>query len=724
MDSKGFESLIFYYGRIKFFQAMQRTAQEAISNYPTNLIFKFYNAISLVLNQRFQQASKELIFLKNNDELLEGVMEAQLYINNCQQSASSIPQELTTLSSIGNKAQHLENNTLKRESTSMNSLYAAGVFLFLIKDYSKSNYYVSKILQVNERHESALILRCWLQLNLDKRLTLSGSVLQALEEICIGDRIIDASLLLVHYYNLQNQLEKSMSLLNRLSIRYPEINMPLIVKMDTQLAAQNYEQAYEIALRIINLEPTNIQALCVKAFILLAHEDDIKGGISCLQQLLVATDRLQEEGNMTLILNICQLFARISSRNPDLLNLTLRFIEKQTHINSSDVELITELGNQKLMLGNIKEASIYFRSVLKLQKDHYNALSGVILCQLLDQNSIAETIRPQLEYLVQIEEENNAKRNPFTLFLRAKLLTNCDDAVSLLIEAIELHMKSIENQLYGLEYIHSLNPDFLLQIITEMLLYCPVQLQQRKPCFVVETPVHISLKEAINILEIILKCCPSHVQAIFLRAKVYYLCDNIHLATIYLQRIINDLDSTYTAAYLLLAKILIQREQYSKALQMLELALSYNFAVRCYPNYNLMVGMAMRKLQKFQDAQKSFKTALSSLNVDILLSDQELSGIEKMSSIDPDLNNFTICDKVTLYLELIGTLKDIGDSKSLQESEHLLQFAIEEFSNTSEEGRLLIAQAEFLLQSGKIQKTIQLLSNVKPEQSFYIQVNI
>lgn len=718
MDVKGYECLIFHYGRVELFHTMQKTVMEAIEHFPSQLIFKFYNGVSLVLNQHIHEATQELIALKNVSNISEGVIEALLYLDNYHQA--SLREDQNNFTQSNEDCQHIEIVS-NRQQNSVESLYSAAVFLFLVHEYSKSKRYINRILQIDEKHEASLILKNWLLLHLERQNELSVDDLQLLEEMCTGDYIIGASLLLVHYYNSRSKFDISTNLLNRLSIRYPEINMPLVAKMDTRLAALNFEQAYEISLRIINLEPTNIQALCVKAFLLIAHEGDIKGGISSLQQLLVATERMEEEGNMHLMLRICQLFARISSRNPDVLNLTLRFIEKQTQTStSSDIEFVTELGNQRLLLGNIKEANVCFRSVLRAEKDHYRALSGVILCQLLDQNGTIESIRQQIEYLVQLETLNN-NRHPFTLYLRAKLLSNADEAVALLIEAVELHMKRLENQLYSLEYVHLLNPDFLLLIIMEMLYYCPIQLQ-KKQCLPIDTHVHISLKEAINVLDIVLKCCPSNIQAIFLRAKIHVLCGEINIASKYLLRIINDLDPMYTAAYLLLAKNHIQSEHYSKALQYLELALSHNFTVRCNATYNLMVGIVMRKLRKFQDAEKSFKTALSLLNVRVKLSNQELLGVEKIHAADPDLNNFTVADKVTLYLELISTLKDIGDSKSLQESERLLAYAMQEFNNTPEEGRLLIAQAEFLTQSGQIQKTIELLSNVKPEQTYYIQV--
>lgn len=52
----------------------------------------------------------------------------------------------------------------------------------------------------------------------------------------------------------------------------------------------------------------------------------------------------------------------------------------------------------------------------------------------------------------------------------------------------------------------------------------------------------------------------------------------------------------------------------------------------------------------------------------------------------------------------------------------ILQDAIEEFSYTSEESRLTIVNAELALRKSDIDHAIELLSEIKPGQSYYLQV--
>lgn len=48
--------------------------------------------------------------------------------------------------------------------------------------------------------------------------------------------------------------------------------------------------------------------------------------------------------------------------------------------------------------------------------------------------------------------------------------------------------------------------------------------------------------------------------------------------------------------------------------------------------------------------------------------------------------------------------------------------AIEEFSYTTEEPRITIANAELVLKNGDVDKCIELLSRIKPGQLYYLQV--
>lgn len=705
LDSQDFESLLLYYGRAQFFHTMQKTALDGLARYPTHYAFRLYNGIALVLGNRVQEGIRELNPLKNDPELGGSAVIALLFAH---KHCSVVDRD-----AIAVLEQRLKDDI--NMSSNANALYNAAMFLFLARKVVKAREYADKALQVESQHQSAIVLKAWTEM-CESVGEVSGNILHTLEQALMRDgKSIDTTLALVRFYQQRGQFENAINALNKLSVRFPELNIPLIEKMETQLAALEWDQAYETALRIINLEPTNIAALQVKALLLVIREGNMKGGISTLQQLLVATERV-EAGNSKMVLQICQLFARICSRNSELLSLTLRFIDKLIQMNPSGVEYIVELGNQRMLLGNIKEAGVCYRSATKIDSNNFDALCGLTSCQLLEYGG-KEQAQQQIEFLNELRPGDT---DPLLLLLRAKIAIKSDLAIGLLTKATEIHMRRLEVHAFGPQYALSLDPEFLLQVTTEFLRHSPVQMHIKQGVNLSQDTLHISLKHCMTILDAILKFCPSHIQAIFMRAKVHFLCGEMTTAATQLQRILNDIDATYTDAYLLLSQIQMQQQQYPKALQSLELALSFNFAVRDNPRYHLLLGIGQRQQQQFTEAQKSFLAAMH-------LVGNENATRERIQSPSSRartelLSNFTVADKVTLYLELISTYKDIGDTQGVYESERLLQCAMEEFNETSEEGRLVIAHAEFMLQNANVNKAIELLSAIQPGQSYYIQV--
>lgn len=702
MDINDFEGLLMYYGRSELFHTMQKMALDGLAKYPSHFTFRLYNGIALVLGNRMQEGIRELNPLKSDPDLSVASVFALLYAH---KQCSPVDEE-----AIDNLEQRLKESS---SSTNVAIYFNAGMFLFLAKKNNEARAYIEKALKLNSEHDSSIILKTWIDMYQYNQ-KVSGNIAKLLEQMLDRGKNIDTNLALIHCYKLRGQFENAINSIVKLSIRYPQLNIPLVVKMETQLAALDWDRAYETALRIINLDPTNIAALRVKAYLLLVREGNIKGGISSLQQLLVATERV-ESGNSKILLKICQLFGRISSRNKEVLTLTLRFIDKIIQSNPT-VESIVELGNQRMLLGNIKEASMCYRSATKIENNNFFALCGLTLCQLLE-NKNTEQLHQQLELLSDLI---HGEEHPLLLLVKAKISTTSDEAIMLLNKAIERHMITLEGQLFGCEYFLKLDPEFLLQVTTEILRHSPLQINVKHGINIIQDTVHISLKHCITILDVILKFCPAHTQGLYMRAKVNFLCEELSKAHSLLQRLINEIDASYTDAYLLLAQIQMHRQQYAKALQYLEMALSVNFALRENPKYHLLLGIGQRQQQQYPAAQKSFLSAMYLLgNETVTHSDTSHPRKQLQNEFN---DNFTISDKVTLYVELISTYKDIGDIQGVYESERLLQFAMEEFNNTTEEGRLVIAHAEFMLQNSNVNKAIELLSTIQPGQSYYIQV--
>lgn len=584
----------------------------------------------------------------------------------------------------------------ERKKLTSQSAYNAGIFLFLSGKIEKAKEYAEKSIRLL-RTIDAIALRAWCDLLLHSKN--ESQILDAFEQALENSKNFDAYLGQVRYHQQNNDFETAITVLNHLSIRYPEMNIPLVEKMKTQLATWNWDQSEDTAARILNLEPFNIDALCIKSLGLICHMGKYEAGSISLKQLYSALTKT-EPSNAELFLHMAILFSRTCGRYAEILNCTKLFAEKATQICPTNTAYITELGYQFIMLQRYKEAVKYFRSAIKLDDSSLEALCGLTLCQMSDTGT-TDQVKQQIEFLSEIEGTN---KSPQLLFMSAKVTeNNIDRAVSLLIESCEIHFKNLKTFSYGIEYLRQFDPDFLLELTGELLKYSPIQPFVSESETTPKGSLQISLKHSLNILEAIVQACPGSVLAVYQLAKVEFMCGEMNAASDTIKKILNDIDPSYTNAHLLSAQIHIQFEQYQRAAQSLETCLSYDFGAHSYPMYHLLNGIIKKNQMQLEDALKSFQIAMN------------ISGTEgktdKTSVTNKKPTILTLSDRVTLHLQMI----DLYLLKNQQtEAIKLINRTFEEFSNTPEEGRIIIANAEIALQQRKIQKVIQYLDSIQP----------
>lgn len=355
------------------------------------------------------------------------------------------------------------------------------------------------------------------------------------------------------------------------------------------------------------------------------------------------------------------------------------------------------------MLNRYKEATKHFRTASKLDDSSINALCGLTQCQLAETGP-TDQVRQQIEFLNEVQGPN---KTPILLFISARMKNASVDAtIAQLIQACEIQFKNLKTTPYGTEYLRKFDPDFLLQITHELMQYSPVKSNVGREAIALDKEsIHISLKHSLNILEAICKACPGLVVAVYQLARVQFMCSEISEAAKTLQRILTELDPTYTDAHLLIAQIHLQNSHFDRAAQSLDVCLSHNFKVRDSPMYHMLNGIINKNQQQHMIAIKSFLTALS------------ISDAGGSSSKTPSLG---MSDKVTLLLEMVDTYVTLNQNA---EASKVMASAIEEFSQTPEEGRLVLSNAEMHLQQGKVAVAIELLKQIQPGEPYYIQVN-
>lgn len=710
MDSNDYKSLVMYYGRSRFYNSMQKMALEGLVKFPMQPEFKLFNGVALALGNRMQECIRELNPLKNE---LEMGLASTLTLIYAHKHCRLIDREAV---------QSLEGRISDGvNSISAASYYYAAIFYYLISDIVTSFDYVVKAIQIDDNFDSVLILKTWCELSSCLDLSANGNI-QNLLEGCISrskGKNIDASLALVRFYQRSREFDAALSVINKLSIRFPELSILLIEKMDLQMSALDWDNSLDTSIRVINMESFNVAALRTKGVLHIVRESNIKAGKVTLQQLLASVERI-EPGNHRLLMEICQLFSRICSRNFELLQVTLQCIEKVNQQNPGNVNLLTELGYQRLFLDKIADAEIAFRSACNVDESNFDALCGLTLCKLKTSVDVEsrQQIRQQLAYLLKLSDH---KPKPLVLYMSALMADPKEQHISsvqLLEDATELHFQNMELFSIGVEYIRYMNPDFMLELCAELIRHTPAAVQKAhfEQTWDREA-MHITIKHSLNILERILHVCPGHQAAMLTRAKVDFLCGEHSKAMSRLQHTLNVFGETFIDGHLLLAQILVEKKQYLKALDSLEHLLAHNFSVRDRPMYNLLKGIILRKQQRLSEAHQNFLLALQ-LTGGMSRNVQPSDYLVPSDSFDKTLNN---SDKMTLYIELINILREMSDSQDIYESERILQSAIEEFSGTTEMGRLIIAHSQIMLKKCNTSKAISLLCSIKPDQPYYVQ---
>lgn len=694
MDEQDYKNVILYYGREKLYRTMHRIVLEAMAKYTADTSFRYFNGIALILEGvRLQEGIRELNQLQGDKELGMAVVLSLMYAH--KRCSVIDKEELVSLDS-----------RLKEERKRLSSIsaYYSSLFLFLTGKIDKAREYTDKAQRLSPNNPEILTLKGWCELVSNKNR--SSFILELFDKALEHGKQIDANIGQVRYHQLNNDFEAAITVLNRLSVRYPDLNIPLIEKMRCHLSNWNWDNAIETSTRILNLEPTNLEALQVKILILIAKNGNHTSSASALQYLLTTMEKI-EPANGDLFMRMGQLFSRICGRNAEILANTYSFAEKAYKLNSSNAEYITELGYQNVLQQKYKEATKLFKLASKLDDSSMYALCGLTLCQMME-TGISEQVSQQIEFLTEIQGEDKV---PLLLLMSSKLLhAEHDKAVQLLAQGSEIQFKNLNTMSYGLEYLRQFNPDFLLQLVKELLKHSPAV--QSVEMMAVES-LHPALRHSGNILDSIVKACPGLVEAAYLLARVQFLSGEIGAAAGTLQKILQDIDPTYSEAHLLIAQIHIQQKSFQRAAQSLEICLSHDFKVRDNPMYHLLLGIVYKNQQRYDEALKSFFVAMGICGIN-----SNGSQSRPLSNNKSDGKALGVSDMLTLYLEVINTHVLMNQNS---EALKLMQLVSTEFSSTTEEGRLTVATADFYMHQGNFSKAIELLKNIGPNQPYYVQ---
>ncbi|XP_064419793.1 tetratricopeptide repeat protein 21B [Latimeria chalumnae] len=682
-------ALISYYCQERYFHHVQLAANEGLKKYGNDPVLIFFRAYGILMEDQTQEAIRELEAIKDKREVSLCTLIALIYAH----KKSSNPDR--------DAVQELDAKLKEdRKSAGQKALYFAGLFLWHLGRHDKAREYIDRMMKVFNGAKEGWILKGWIDLTCGREAYAKKSI-KCFDEGMQDAKNIFAMMGRASYFEMRQNYSGALGTVNQVIVNFPGFLPAFIKKMKLQLALQDWEQTIETAQRLLEKDNHNFEALRMLALHHVCREGNLNEAATKLGDLISALDRC-EPHNPELFCKIALAFSRMCGRNQLILKQTQALADRAFSMSSHDAQLATELGYQVILQGKTKEAVKWYKTAMTLDETSICALTGIIRCQLIEGQ--LEDAEQQLEFLNEIQQSigKSGELSYLRAVLAVKRNRGQEEVINLLNDAVDTHFSSLQGLPLGVQYFEKLNPDFLLEIIREYLIFYPTQpvASSQPPC-----PL---LKHCASVLETVAKTVPGLLEAVYLMAKVKYLAGDVDASQHSLQHCLEQ-NPSYADAHLLAAQVYLCQDNLKLCSQSLELCLSYNFEVREHPVYHLIKAQIQKKMGESQEAIKTLQMAMS------------LPGMRKVGSSTKSKgkkNGIALTDRVSIFLELADAHSINGEQ---HEAAKVMQDAINEFCGTPEELRVTIANADLALIQGDIELALSMLRNISPDQPYFVQ---
>lgn len=678
-----------YYCREQYFCHMENAATEGLQKYSNDVVLKFFRAYSYILQGRTQEGMRELDVLKDKRD-----------VNLCSTMALMLGHKQTQ--NVDREALQELDAKLKEERKQAGELglYYAAWFLFQSRKFDKAREYIDRMLKMNTTKDG-LVMKGWVELNSGRD---PKKAIKYFDDAIAneGARDIDALFGKAKYFEVRHNYTGALELVNQVIVGYPAFIPALVEKMKLQLALQDWDQTVETAQRALGQDMHCLEALRYQTLYLLCREGNYSEASTKLGDIITTLDR-SEPRSANLYHSMAQTFCRICGRNQLVLQQTYTLMERCVQQSPDTAEYVNELGFQLLLQGKIKDAMRCYRNAMKMDETSVAALTGIIRCQLLEDQ--LDEAAQQLEFLNEIQQSigKSAELSYLSGLLAIKRRQGPEKAIELLNSAIEVHFQGLKGYPLGNHYYLLLNPDFLLQIIKDYLQFAPQTPPQTGQAV---SPV---LKRCNQVLDPLARAVPGLLEALYYLGRIKFLQGDIDGAQGTLNHCL-EVDTTFSDAHILMAQIHLHQSNFKLANQSLEVGLSYNFEVRDSPLYHLIKARILKKQGEHADAVKTLQMAMTLPGVKTL----GRGNVPKKGKATA----ISVNDRVSVFLELAEAHRLLGEQ---HEAAKVMQDAINEFNNTPEEVRITIANADLSLARGDVEMALGMLRNVSSDQPYYVQ---
>ncbi|EPY80279.1 tetratricopeptide repeat protein 21B [Camelus ferus] len=444
-----------------------QSKSEGIKRYGSDPVFRFYHAYGTLMEGKTQEALREFEAIKNKQDVSLCSLIALIHAHK--------------MSPNPDREAILESDAImkeQRKGAGPKALYHAGLFLWHIGRHDKAREYVDRMIKMSNGSKEGQILRAWLDITRGKE-PYTKKALRYFEEGLQDGNDIFALLGKAQCLEMRQNYSDALETVNQIIMNFPSFLPAFVEKMKLQLALQDWDQTVETAQRLIFQDNQNVEGLRMLALYYLCREGDLEKAATKLENLENALD-VMEPQNAQLFYRITIAFSRTCGRSELILQKTQTLLEKAFSLTPQQSEFAAELGYQKILQGNVKEAWKWYKTAMTLDETSVSALIGLIQCQLIE-GQLQEADQ-QLEFLSEIQQSigKSAELTYLHAVLAMKKNKRQEEVINLLNDVLDTHFSHLEDLPLGIQYFEKLNPDFLLEIITEYLNFCPMQHEAAK----------------------------------------------------------------------------------------------------------------------------------------------------------------------------------------------------------------------------------------------------
>ncbi|TPX37294.1 hypothetical protein SeMB42_g06957 [Synchytrium endobioticum] len=684
-------ALIHYYSRKHWFHHAKTACDLGLTKRAGDPILLYWKAVSILMCQKPVEALRDLLPLLEKRDLVLACPAAMIYAHrHCKTVDQDSLEELQAKLTIASSATSLPDKAHAQ----------VALFYLYIGDIDQAKKHAKAAVETPNSSPQSFITMGWIELHI---LTTGGSTRKP-TSFSWFDRALDrendptdALLGKMEYLRkVTKQLDLALELAAQISVRSTDFLPAHIERMWILLGMEAWDQMLEAANRLLNLAPDNVDALIAVSLYQMCRDGNLNAVADQLGHLNQLLNRV-EPSNTMLVVSICKTFARLATRHSGILQHCTSMIECALKAEATS-EIWAELGYLRLLQGDTNGARNAHQTASNLDPHNFDALQGLIHCQLLEGDYLSAGEQLELCNELQLTIGTSsyiAYLSSLHAWLSSK---NLEHRLRYLEQVSNMQLQIAGSSPPSMSYFSDVNIDLLLEVARDFMDMVPSE----------PPPTHPALQSAETLLSFVTRILPVCAAAVMLRATAQYLSQQYNSVTTILTTLLSH-NRTEPAAHLLMARIHIHQKNCDKALNCCEMALAGGFEVRGWLSWNYLRGKAFAGLGRYEDAVLALSAALSAAQK------SESTGASKVRRVS--IEGYMPSDRVNVYLELVNCH---GKLNHPDEATRLMQEAERLFASSIDGSRFSLARAELALQREDYDKALEILNGVPSSHPTYV----